>query len=188
MIILGLGHQKRVGKDFAGSYLAKKFKRRNRSLDIKIMKFATPLKEIAHQLWGYGGLNSPDYYEDYKPEKKEETLPKFKRTPRDLYKALGRHVRMIEEDTWLECLFHNANCDLCIITDLRFPNEFEAIRKRDGLCIKVDAPQLAGPPDDADLALAHKKDDEWDKVLYNHGTKEEFYIELDKFLEEVGKQ
>ena len=68
--------------------------------------------------------------------------------------------------------------DKVIITDLRFPNEYEAVKKRGGITIRVNRPSVIldgigynSGDHPSEVALDHVTD--WDYVIDNSGTIEE---------------
>jgi hypothetical protein len=67
-------------------------------------------------------------------------------TPRDAMVLVGTDFgrNMIHQNIWIETLFnrYDKNKDL-LITDLRFPNEYSEIKKRGGIVIRINRPNLS---------------------------------------------
>lgn len=69
-----------------------------------------------------------------------------------------------------------------IITDVRFPNEVEAIKSRGGMLIKIERPRLklSKHEHSSETALDHYTD--WDLVIQNDGTIVELFNKISKFI------
>jgi hypothetical protein len=118
----------------------------------KIKKFAYALKEVASILTGI----SPADFE--KSEVKESTLGKEWNgmTVREFLQKLGTEAvrNNLHTNAWVNALFSaykpidrrtqqdpddsNINYPNWIITDMRFPNEFEAVTERQGTTIRIN--------------------------------------------------
>ena len=77
-----------------------------------------------------------------------------------------------------------------IITDTRFPNEMEAVKKHSGLVIKVERDLLLrkgySKPTESDLHPSETALDEyteWDYVIENNGTIQELHQKVIDILE-----
>jgi hypothetical protein len=59
-----------------------------------------------------------------------------------------------------------------IITDTRFPNELEAIKKRKGICIKITRPTSETPLSEhtSETSLDHIPDSDWNYIIHNDGS------------------
>ena len=162
MIIIGLGHQKRTGKNIAASAMGDYLD--NKNISYSIHGFADKLKDICSDLYGWAGLKGRDYYESHGNEK-EVVLPAIKKSPRQIWLAFGTLAvrNQVYEHTWADYLLKNCKTDVLIIPDLRFPDEFEAIKRRGGACIKVIRHGLAESADIADTALSDET--RWDYTI-----------------------
>jgi dephospho-CoA kinase len=87
--------------------------------------------------------NDPDY-EVIDAEKK---LYRYKGmdtldTYRDLLQKLGTEAmrNTIHENVWVNALYADYTNQNWIITDMRFPNEFDAVKARGGITIRVNRP------------------------------------------------
>lgn len=142
-------------------------------------------KELGEEWWYYGfdgGIMIPYLNNGYK--KGEEPLKYLiKLTPRKLLQLLGTECgrEIIHPDIWCNALFADykltrpnsslGNLSLAmpnwIITDMRFPNEMEAVKKRDGITIRVNRPKYAYESDlpEKSSPLQHA---ERGKELHNH--------------------
>lgn len=70
-----------------------------------------------------------------------------------------------------------------LVTDVRFTNEAEAIKKKGGLLIRVESKRCnyydIHP---SEIALDNYDKDKWDKVIFNDGSIEDLIKEVKKFL------
>jgi len=112
--------------------------------DYEIVKFAYAVKQIAALILNVPVERFED--EDFKKcwlgeEWENHTLP-FEEpyTVRKLLQRIGTEAgrHMLHPNIWVNNVFNRfTNDSHWIITDLRFPNEFETIKKRGGYTIKI---------------------------------------------------
>ena len=154
---LAFGHEARVGKDTAGEYLKNKY-------GGETFSFAKPLYEILYYAQNICGFN--------------------KQKDRTFLQMVGTWARNIDEDTWVNIMKRNIeeNSDKNIfITDVRYPNEFSVLKELGFTLVKITR--------DADKGMtnaqqSHSSENslfgaDWDIMLENNGTIDEFYIKLD---------
>jgi len=171
MSIIGIHGYIESGKDTVANII----KKIDAERDWKIKKFASKLKQIATILTGIPSdkFEDQEFKKTYLGDewtvetKIDHTLIKdgkatrakvFNRmTVRDMLQKLGTEAMRngLHPDVWVNALL----CDYkktknkdeeythpnWIISDLRFPNEYDAIKKKDGFCIKVVRPRLLTP-------------------------------------------
>lgn len=101
------------GKTTAAQFLVE-------SQDYRKLAFANPLKEIATMIWGGAAL-----------------------TDRDKLQRLGVAVREIDPDAWANLLFAELDAGQgghpWVIDDCRFPNEFDGLRERGFVTVRVES-------------------------------------------------
>ena len=102
----------------------------------------------------------------------------------------------LHQDVWANALFSdykpyctpkdafNKDLPYWLITDLRFPNEFEAIKNRGGICIRV----IRGVEKTPNPNLHHISETSLDNyafnyIIYNNGTIEELIEKVRKMLQ-----
>lgn len=96
------------------------------------------------------------------PQIREEDLELIKPTYRLLLQQLGTDCcrNQIHPNVWVNALFSkysHKHCDW-IITDMRFPNEMKAVKKRDGITIRVNRPKTSNTGDEIiDHVLSNTK-------------------------------
>lgn len=171
-ITICLGHYKRTGKDSFANYIIELVRKYDPSIKIGKRSIAYKLKLIAHELYGWAGLQSPNYYETTAGEQmREVVLPKLGKSPRQIWIDLGtKAVRdQVYKNTWLDWFTNNpSDNDIDIITDLRFPNEGIAFADLPGIhFIKVVRPGY-GPTNDPDRELVGWGG--WDNIIGASGS------------------
>lgn len=180
--IIGICGRKRHGKDSVGNILRKNY-------SFSATAFADAVKRVAMDVYGL----SWDQCYGNGPEK-EAVEPRWGLSPRVIMQRIGTEVgRNIHADTWVKHTLDNiqaaANGQVYtwrddftqgftrlglvrtrwVITDVRFPNEAEAIRSAGGQIWKVVRPSLGVPtdehPSETSVDLVHA-----DETLINDGT------------------
>lgn len=171
MKIIGFGHRKRVGKDVAATLVLSDLKINYRHLKSARLSFGDQLKDIAYQMFKWGGLESSIYYHNNSKEI-EQILPALGKSPRQIWDEIGLYGRMIHPQAWVEMAAASADGDILISPDVRFPSEIDLIRRFGGLVIKIErdsAPLVHSPVDEA---LADFNG--WDAIISNNGSMREF--------------
>jgi hypothetical protein len=168
--IVAFGHRQRTGKDTLAGFVAQQLKMETRGRSVAVMGFANLLKEIAFRLWCGHGMQRGPFYETH-PNERDTILPHLDCTVRQAWIKLGNHMRELDSECWINAALATPS-DYVIIKDMRFPNEFEAVKKAGGICIKVVRPSEPEQTDGADDQL-HYPDSSWDKIIVNDkGLKE----------------
>jgi len=154
----------------------------------QVKKFAGKLKDIAEILTGVPKINFED-----QEFKQQDMGPEWGMTYRDLLQKLGTEAMRsgLHKNVWVNALFSDYQFNIeedeqipyWIITDSRFPNELAAVKKHNGIAIKVirDSGNTIGTTHTSETAL----DDytEWDYVINNNGTLEELKTQVLSILE-----
>ena len=166
-LIVGFGHRRRVGKDT----LAGMVRDRLNEAGIRVSRdaFAWKLKDVARKVFDYAGLGPADLYER-EPERREIVLPAIGKTPRQIWIEMGNALRSVAPDVWIRGVLDNPAYDsgcVLLISDVRYPNEVDAIRERGGMLVKITRAGIPESSDVADSALAGMPDDEWDYRIPN---------------------
>lgn len=115
-IKIGLTGKMRSGKDTVGDFLKKEY-------GFKTFTFAEGIKFVCGSL----GLE-----------------PDSKGKPRALYQGIGQDIRKYAPNVWVDYTFRQisqrcTNQDNVVITDVRQPNEVEALRAAGFIIIKIHA-------------------------------------------------
>lgn len=174
-IIVGLGHRRDVGKDTAAELLRKLIPS---EITVERRAFADALKDDCERIFAYAGHATRKHY-DLAREDREVVLPALGKTPRELWIEYGNKMRAIDPAIWINrCLFE-ARAQIVVISDVRYPNEVDAIHANGGYVVRIDNPRAKKHHDEADTALA--KCNDWDANFKNGGTIEEFMAALAPF-------
>src|SRR5215831_6539922 len=102
MKIVGLGHRKFCGKDTIAKFLCTEYRLRNPKSNVVRRGFAYKLKQTCYELYGWAGLRSPEYYDQY-PDNKEDFLPLIGKTVRQIWIEVGMALRGVYHATWIDC-------------------------------------------------------------------------------------
>ena len=153
-------------------------KRRFKSSTFENKAFAAKLKNMVAELLGI----TVEKLEDR--EFKEKTISELGVSPRYLLQTLGTEWGrdLVDQDIWAKALLRNHIASLhmptlfpetippvevkpnWLITDVRFINEVEAIKKAGGIVIRVNRPvEFRNPDTHEDFLIS--KFDEWDEYL-----------------------
>jgi hypothetical protein len=165
MIIVGIGHKSRQGKDELANFLCTHLRVHTRNRRIVKVGFADILKNICYQLYSWAGVHEPDYYERH-PAARDIIIEPLGYNVVELWIRFGNHCREFHEPIWINALLKGTKADVLIIKDTRFPNETKAIHEHGGLLVKVNRPGHEGLPSVSDNAL--NGFDGWDRVLENN--------------------
>lgn len=176
MIIAFSGHAN-SGKDTAAQFV--------RTIDnrYEVMSFARKLKQMAAILTGWE--------DQFSREGKAHFLPQWGMTAGEIQQKLGTDaVRYgIRDDAWIIALMQDYAPDkYWVITDMRFPNELQAVRKAGGFVIRIerdvqdDCGRNSKHP--SETSLDNWKD--WDFVIDNNRDMNNLFLEVKAIMEEIG--
>lgn len=179
--IIAFGHQKYVGKDTIIRFCIDILRPKLRGKRIVRRGFADRVYDICHLLYGWAGFQQRSYYVEH-PYAKNNTLANGK-TVRQLLIEIGTPVmRSYDDDVWINAALRNDDFDILFISDLRFPNEFQAIEKLGGTLIRVTRPNLEPPSDIADTAL-NGWEDRWHDLIENNDSLNKLHAEAERIVE-----
>jgi hypothetical protein len=162
--LVGLIGKKRVGKDTFAAVLVEEF-------GFARVAFADPLKEMAltiDPLLPSDGLYTyhlAEAVDDLGWEHVKDTYPEARR----FLQRLGDGVRQFDEDFWVAAGMQEASSNRAegfpvVITDVRYPNEADAIREAGGTLVRITRPGV----DDGDTHAS-------ETALVGYETEEEFH-------------
>lgn len=137
--------------------------------DIQIVHFADILKETVQVLFGIGE------WETNTQEGKKTTIEWIGKTVRELLQGVGQGLRdAIDPNLWIKVLFANTeNWSNYIIADVRYPNELDAIKERNGILLRIDRKDAGAGNHSSEIALDDYK--EWDVHIENNGSIEDLF-------------
>jgi hypothetical protein len=159
-MIIGLGYKARSGKDTIADYLV-------RVHNFKRIAFADSLKEACRQIFSF---TDAQLYGD----QKEVVDPYWEVTPRYVLQRVGTECMRegYDKDIWIKSVDNKikGSGDNWVITDMRFPNEAEAVKRWGGYLIKVDRPTSGATGGIVAHASEFAMDsfEHWDYVIQNN--------------------
>ena len=180
-MIIGISGKAGSGKDTAAKMLEVLYanpnisyedfanKRYKNFADILIVHFADALKETAQVLFRLGE------WETNTQEGKKTTINWIGKTVRELLQEVGQGLRdAVDPNLWIKALFANTeDWSNYIIADVRYPNELEAIKERDGILIRIDRNGAGAGNHSSETALDDYND--WDVHIENNGSLESLF-------------
>jgi hypothetical protein len=184
MLVIGFGATAQVGKDTAAAYLEKKYPGR-----VKRVAFADKLKKITMDLFDLSQEQC------YGPQDIKEAIdPRYGKSPRKIMQEVGEKMREIYPDIWVDTVFYTTipkyeeeGYDCFAVADMRYPNEANGIRGKNGFAVRVDRDGVGvevGKEHSSETALKYYE--KFDFIIDNNGSFEEFYARLDMVMEETG--
>lgn len=181
--IIGITGRKFNGKDTLGNYFVSKY-------GYKRMAFADALKNACREIFGF---NDDQLYGD----KKEEIDEYWGTSPRTIFQFVGTDlfrnqlenvIPQIEKKIWLKVIEKKIldeikmNPDVrIVITDVRFINECDMIKKMGGIILRVKRNNINNKSD------THQSEIEIDNLnvnaeILNDGTMNEMFQYVTDFL------
>ena len=176
-MIIGLSGYAQSGKDTVAEMLCDKYKYKRRA-------FADPMRQalliLNPQLDSITRVS--DLVDDYGWEFAKKN-PEVRRLLQVLGTDVGR--KMFGENVWVKMLMDNLNHeDRVVISDVRFPNEAEAIKKLGGSVWRINRHNHSA-------ANGHTSEHAMDNYMFNHviyndGTIDELEEEVFMLANELG--
>lgn len=185
--IIGITGRKYNGKDTIAHHFRDKY-------EYHQISFAEPLKNVCGLLFGF---NQEQLHGSLKETPDENW---FGLTPRQVLQFVGTNMfrdhmgelsQNFGQDFWLLCaqnnikkiLSQNDNARI-VVSDVRFPNEIELIKKLGGINIRVKRPEMYNL-NNTDVHVSEQLIDQLDvdMEVLNAGTKSELYDILDSLVE-----
>lgn len=129
-------------------------------------------------------LNQEGAETDIEQAYKDKCLFEIKLTPRDILQSLGTQWGrdMIHPNLWINSLFADYHSGIkmsdyteskWIITDSRFPNDVEHVKKLGGITIRVNRPECEGRTNEHESETSLDNYQRFNYIIDNNGTIEE---------------
>ncbi len=172
-VIYAFGYKKGSGKNTICRLISSIINCDSPHLSIKTISFADKLKDVAYQLFSQYGLRPGIYYENHR-DKKEVILPELNMSPREIWIEVGNHMRDMRQGIWIDYALQEQHTKVILISDLRFTNEAERLKKREAKLVRLDADERLNEEghipgtDPAEIELDTWN--HWDWCLDNNGT------------------
>ena len=179
MNVIGIGYRSGVGKDTMADFLVDKHKA------VK-MSMATPLKELAYELYNHLGVQRADYYEGInKEERRKETYGPNDMNIVEIWVHMNQ-LCQVDPTLWVYKTTqlmeqHQAKIHtpcIFVIPDIRKPIEIEAVKMVGGINIWLDRDVPDKPEAGIDKFLKGKED-LFDYHLNNNRCMVEVFSDLD---------
>ena len=187
-MIIGISGKKGSGK----STISEMFITEGFYLD----SFATTVKDIASLLFNYDRTKLEGFTVEDRiwRESEDRILSDFlgrQFKPRDALTLIGTEFgrNTIHQNIWIKTVFDryksSENKNL-VITDLRFPNEFDSIKKHKGYTIRICRACLEQNQHISETALDSKEaNSEFDYIVINDGTIEDLKIKIKNIITDI---
>jgi hypothetical protein len=174
MSIIGLSGYARSGKDSAAAILVDE-------CGFTRVAFADVLRDMAYAIDPYVQLHNQDSFgrlstiiDIYGWDRAKTAFPDVRRFLQRLGTEGGRDI--LGENIWVDTAFARAPSDKLVITDLRFPNEVDAVKARGGTTARIHRPGVAAPNNHAS---EHSLDGiSFDYNINNDGSLEDFRMKI----------
>jgi len=199
-MLIGISGKIGSGKDTVGNIIEMLAATNDPTVNWEIKKYAGKLKEIACILTGctLEQLENQEF-------KKLQIGSDWGMTYRELLQKLGTEAMRngLHENVWVNALYADykakwvptgdsvAEEDVSlekeypnwIITDMRFPNEFDAVKVRDGITIRVNRDDQTKAVDVNAHSSENALDDHnFDYVIYNNGSMSDLITKVREIL------
>ena len=140
MNIIGISGKKGSGKDTFAKLLQKQLEL-STCKSVRIDSFAANLKYCCALISG-----QPDYL-FYNQDMKDRKACFLNFTNRELMQKFGDLTRSLDKDIWIKSLFNkylylDNPPEYLIVSDVRFKNEAEHIKKLDGILIRIESDRV----------------------------------------------
>jgi len=180
-MIVGLSGYAQSGKDTVAEHLIKNYGYRR-------VAFADPIRKALYKLnpvVPVGEFNAIHLAQAVDGLGWEETKRLSDETRR-LLQVLGTEVgrEMFGVDFWVNQAMGNlGKFDKVVLTDVRYPNEYRAIKSRDGIILRIVKPgNSAVNGHSSETALDSHA---FDGTIVNDGSKEDLFAKIDKIVKEL---
>lgn len=131
--------------------------------------FAAPIKRMVTDLLYSNGID-PELVTDYMGHKKEETIPEIGASFRYLAQTLGTEWgrNLVSSNIWVDAAMGTLEDRLVVFDDVRFPNEYKAIREEGGQVWRITRTGTGTRTKHGSEGLL--EGEEFDEEINNDGT------------------
>ena len=173
-MIVGIAGYKGSGKDTAGSILIEKH-------DFQKVSFAKPIKDLVSNMFNIDRYEIEGTCELTRELREDPKRGAYNKSQRLLLQEIGTGLRhIVHPNIWCDMLMKELMSDEhYVITDVRFPNEVEAIHNNGGFVIGIKRPGFNGDGHESEHAL---DDVALPYIVQNDGTMEDLRNKIDKLV------
>lgn len=171
--IIGLTGKARSGKDTVAAYLTKVY-------GYEQLAFAAALKKGIRAMFDLDTRFTDGEF-------KEDVIPWIGKSPRQMMQSLGTEWgrNCVKDSLWTDLIEFNAkalnDAGVCVVvSDVRFDNEADMIRRNGGVVMHIDRPDVKAVAQHA--SEAGIKADGKDMFITNDGTLDQLYSTVDYVL------
>ena len=177
-MIIGLSGYAQTGKDTVAEHIVK-------SYGYKRVAFADPIRQALYKLdpkiridemTGASLANAVDHMG-------WEEVKKLSSDARELLQRFGTEVgrEMFGQDFWVDQAFRGVSkFNKIVFADVRFPNEFRAIKSREGIILRIVKPGTAAV--NYHVSETALDNHSFDATIVNDGSKEDLYKKIDDVI------
>jgi hypothetical protein len=178
MSLIGVGGYAGSGKDTVANHLVAKYSFVRDAFADRLRKGLLALDPIV-----YANLRLSILVDTWGWDSAKRKYPEVRALQQRYGDEAGRQIH--GKDCWVDALFNSYDGDVMgqhlVISDVRYPNEIEAIRDYNGTLLWVERPGV-GPVN------SHASDNsvgpqDFDYVIENDGTLEDLYAKIDLIME-----
>jgi hypothetical protein len=182
-MLIGISGKSRNGKNVSGEIL-QKYLGQLYNTEFVLMSYADELKKKV--MIDFDLTYEQAYIEREIPDNRYPKGDGIYWTPREILQFIGTDAyRHIDNNFWVKKLFDNIE-KMCysdvIITDVRLPNEVEAVKSRSGFHIRVERPNCNIFVNGSNHASETSLLEEYDYKLINNGSLEDLEKNIVYFL------
>ena len=182
-VIIALSGKKGSGKDTVANMLEYYFKDYHHQRLHKVA-FADPVREIASIIASTPQVHFIDRYWKEQPVSSSD-----KRSPREYLRLVGQSLKSaLGSDVWIRVMdtrVFTFNTKNCVITDVRFRNELDYVKEKGAFLIKIERDGCEGDDDVSETEMDGFKDEEFDLIIKNNGTREELSETISNFVKNL---
>lgn len=175
-MLIGISGKMGVGKTTAARHM---YLMNN---NVHVKSFGTPLKEVAKMFLGDLDLTSQEVKRSVLGSEWNNPEPM---TVREFLQRIGTDAIRdgLHPNAWVNMLFKDYGGQHWVIDDVRFPNEYNAIRLRGGIVIRINRDDVPASDHPSETSL---DDYEFDFTINNNGTRDEFLANVGKLWRQYG--
>ena len=179
-MIIGLSGYARSGKDTVADHLVNTYGFTQKSFAAKMKEAIYTLNPIVHSD-SIGEFRYQSLVDVYGLDKVKEDYPEVRRLLQVFGTEVGRS--MFGDNFWVDLTLNNLKSFHTVISDVRFKNEAEAIRKSGGQIWRVN--RVGVGPVTGHVSEIDLDDYDFDFVLNNDTTIESLYAMADKGISSI---